>query len=173
MKPSSNAIALFHNEVLPRPSKEPGVMAWGSMARRIMAGLPQACASPNAAGKSSVPRPRCRSRRTHGHKHWIAKLGRGNATRIFAFLVHANSAVHAIVEDNGDEWQIVLNCSLRSPWPFIKKNRRVVPERTLTDRRALQRGTVPTPPQLPASRPLLILTNVCRPAVSKSGDDAP
>src|SRR6516225_12365754 len=42
-------------------------------------------------------------------KIWIAKLGRENATWIFAFLVHANSAVYAIVEDNGDECQIVLN----------------------------------------------------------------
>src|SRR4029077_8755937 len=41
----------------------------------------------------------------------IAYCGRRNAARIFALLVHADSAIHAVVEHDRGERQIVLNRS--------------------------------------------------------------
>src|SRR5579883_798085 len=39
----------------------------------------------------------------------VAQLGRRNAAGIFALLMHADGAVHAVVDDDNGEWQSVLD----------------------------------------------------------------
>ena len=58
------------------------------MASRIIAGLPEACASLNAR---------------------ITQLSRDDPAGIFALLMHADGAINSIVGDDDNEGQIVLD----------------------------------------------------------------
>ena len=46
----------------------------------------------------------------HGGKIRIVQTGATDAIRIFAFLMHADGAVSAVVGKDDDDWNIILNC---------------------------------------------------------------
>ena len=87
-------------------------MASGSMRSSRIAGLPAASARSNAGAKSrgaldglAVPAEGARI----GGEIRIRQFGARDAARIFALLVHADRAVHAVVDDQHDDRRAVLH----------------------------------------------------------------
>src|SRR5262245_53965512 len=76
-------------------------------------GLPDACAAVNAAGKSAVfstTAPKAAKAKRVGNEIRIAKCGRNHAAWIVALLMHADGAIDAVVGDQDNYRQLILNC---------------------------------------------------------------
>ncbi len=88
-----------------------GVIASGSTLTWMIAGLPDSCAALNAGAKSAVfatvkPKP-------PNARAWpeigVVQRGRDDAPGMVALLVHADGAVHAVVDDDDHDRQFLLH----------------------------------------------------------------